>query len=86
MNQQGKRFLRSAKCPQHNKPGVYRAPQQDFDGQTYWAFACSFLGSKKVHIFLARPDPHAPTKPEELEDWIKQQEAGRIAKQMSKRQ
>lgn len=86
-NQPANRIIRQARCPQHNTPGKYRAVQPGLlDNKTYWAFACSYLGLKKIHIFLAIPDRTAPTTQEGVSEWIKSQQAQKLQKMEAKRQ
>ncbi len=48
--------------------------QPDIHGKEYWAFACSYHGPKRAHIFLALPPRDAPSNVEELQAWIHKQE------------
>ena len=80
------RVVRSAKCPEHNKPGIFRAVQPSLDNKLYWAFACHYYGVKREHIFLALPDKSAPDTAEGFSDWVARQKYARIAMMENKRQ
>lgn len=87
-NKPNDRVVRSAQCPLHSKPGKdgkptgapgkYRSIQPSLEGKQYWAFACHYLGTKKEHIFLALPDPSAPSTQEDVAGWIAKQEAKKL--------
>lgn len=72
---------RSTVCPIHEKATSDYLGANQRTGQLVWVFRCSYSD----HVFAALPDKNTPRPGEELA-WIRQQEALKVSKEMSKRQ
>ena len=72
---------RSTICPLHKKQTSNYLGANQRTGQLVWVFRCTYSD----HVFAALPDKHTPKPGEELQ-WIRNQEAMRVSKELSKRQ
>lgn len=66
---------RTVECPEHGATSLYIGVVKVND-EVLWELRCA-KPYGRVHMLWARPDPHAPRRLEEVEEWVKREKARR---------